>query len=67
MSTVPLVRVKAPPRWSAVIPTGMRALLPASISGLPGNRETVLVVPPQLARGASLRSVPAAMLAVLVP
>ena len=34
------------PRWSVVTPAGMRALLPASMAGLPDSRAIVWVGPP---------------------
>ena len=45
MSTVPLT-MRGSPRWSVVTPAGMRALLPASMAGLPGSRAMVWVGPP---------------------
>ena len=45
MSTVPLT-MRDRPRWSVVTPLGMRALLPASMAGLPGRRAMVWVGPP---------------------
>ena len=45
MSTVPFV-TRGSPRWSVWTPAGIRALLPASIAGLPGSKAIVGVVPP---------------------
>ena len=45
MSTTPLT-MRERPRWSVVTPAGMRALLPASMAGLPGSRAIVWVGPP---------------------
>jgi hypothetical protein len=45
MSTVPLT-MRGEPRWSVEMPAGMRALLPASMAGLPGSRARVWVGPP---------------------
>ena len=45
MSTTVLT-MRARPRWSVVTPAGMRALLPASMAGLPGSRAMVWVGPP---------------------
>src|SRR5262249_28583472 len=45
MSTVALT-MRLNPRWSVVTPAGMRALLPASMAGLPGSRAMVWVGPP---------------------
>ena len=45
MSTTVLT-MRGSPRWSVVTPAGMRALLPASIAGLPGSRGIVCVGPP---------------------
>ena len=45
MSTVPL-KMRDSPRWSVVMPAGMRALLPASMAGLPRSRAIVSVGPP---------------------
>ncbi len=45
ISTVPLT-MRLNPRWSVVTPAGMRALLPASMAGLPGSRAMVWVGPP---------------------
>ena len=45
MSTV-LLTMRGSPRWSVVTPPGMRALLPASMAGLPGSRAIVCVGPP---------------------
>ena len=45
MSTVPPT-MRARPRWSVVTPAGMRALLPASMAGLPGSSGIVWVGPP---------------------
>src|SRR5271157_1682613 len=47
MSTVPpTTRGKSVPRWSVVMPEGIRALLPASMAGLPGSNAMVCVGPP---------------------
>ena len=59
MSTVPLkTRAKPDPRWSSIrawLFAGLmaRALLPASIAGLPGKSAMVWVGPPLLASGPS--------------
>ena len=45
MSTTVLT-MRGRPRWSVVTPAGMRALLPASMAGLPGSRAIVWVGPP---------------------
>ena len=45
MSTV-LLTMRETPRWSVVTPAGIRALLPASMAGLPGSRAIVWVGPP---------------------
>ena len=66
ISTVPLL-MRGSPRWSAVSPAGMRALLPASRAGLPGSRAWVCVGPPLLARTASRGLMGAAAVPIRLP
>ena len=63
MSTT-LLTIRANPRWSVVMPAGIRALLPASMAGLSRSSAMVSVGPPLLASGPSCGLSGAAMVPV---